>query len=367
MDLQRDPRIVLTLDAGGTNFVFSAMQGGREIIEPIQRPSFAEALPACLASIVEGFEAVKARLEAPPVAISFAFPGPADYPNGVIGDLNNLPAFRGGVPLGPMLQAHFGVPAFINNDGNLFAYGEALAGLLPEVNAKLAAAGLSKRFKNLFGVTLGTGFGGGLVVDGRLFLGDNAAGAEIWCMRNKLDPGCPAEEGVSIRAVRSAYAEAAGLPLEAAPDPKTIFHIAEGLAEGHRAAAREAFWRLGEVAGDTLANISAVVDSLVVVGGGLSGAASFILPPLVQEMNGTLRAKAGGTFPRLEVQAFNLEDPEHLARFVKGQEVQLPVPGTDRTATYDALKRIGVGVTRLGTSRATSVGAYAFALQALDR
>ena len=41
-------------------------------------------------------------LPRPPVAISFAFPGPADYPAGIIGDLANLPAFRGGVALGPM-------------------------------------------------------------------------------------------------------------------------------------------------------------------------------------------------------------------------------------------------------------------------
>ncbi len=61
------------------------------------------------------------------MAISFAFPGPADYIHGIIGDLPNFPAFRGGIALGPYLEERFGMPVFINNDGNLFAYGEAIA------------------------------------------------------------------------------------------------------------------------------------------------------------------------------------------------------------------------------------------------
>lgn len=69
---------------------------------------------------------MKRQLENEPVAISFAFPGPADYKNGVIGDLPNFPVFRGGVALGAFLEEEFGIPVYINNDGNLFAYGEAL-------------------------------------------------------------------------------------------------------------------------------------------------------------------------------------------------------------------------------------------------
>ena len=81
-----------------------------------------------------------------PVAISFAFPGPADYPNGIIGGyLPNLPSLRDGVALGPFLEEKFGVPVFINNDGDLYAYGEALGGVLPQVNAKLEYLGSSKR------------------------------------------------------------------------------------------------------------------------------------------------------------------------------------------------------------------------------
>ena len=112
MDYRNDKRIVMSLDAGGTNLVFSAIQGNEQIIEEIILPSNADNLDKCLSNIVEGFRQVKEKINAEPVAISFAFPGPADYPNGIIGDLGNLPAFRGGVALGPMLKEKFHLPVY---------------------------------------------------------------------------------------------------------------------------------------------------------------------------------------------------------------------------------------------------------------
>src|SRR5258708_4304444 len=153
-----DTRIVLTLDAGGTSFRFSATQRGRMLFERPSVPSHGDDLSRCIATLIDGFTEIKNRCPLPPAAISFAFPGPADYPAGIIGDLPNLPAFRGGVPLGPILSDRFGLPVYVNNDGNLFAYGEAIAGFLPFVNELLAQRGSRKRFKNLLGVTLGTGF-----------------------------------------------------------------------------------------------------------------------------------------------------------------------------------------------------------------
>ncbi len=107
MKLDSDSRIVMTLDAGGTNLRFAAIRGGKPVTETVALPSDGEDLERCLANIVEGFTKVKALCPEPPCAISFAFPGPADYPNGIIGDLGNLPGFRGGVALGPMLEEKF--------------------------------------------------------------------------------------------------------------------------------------------------------------------------------------------------------------------------------------------------------------------
>lgn len=163
-DFRNDSRIVLTLDAGGTNMVFSAMRGGEYIVDPITLPSNSNNLDLCLETMVLGFSTVLNSLEDKPVAISFAFPGPADYPNGIIGGyLPNFPSFRDGVALGPFLEDKFGIPVYINNDGDLYAFGEALGGALPDVNRRLAEAGSKKRYRNLIGYTFGTGFGLSLI------------------------------------------------------------------------------------------------------------------------------------------------------------------------------------------------------------
>jgi glucokinase len=364
---ETDSRIVMTLDAGGTNFRFTAIRGQQPVTETEHLPSEGGDLALCLKNIVEGFSRVKRRCPDPPVAISFAFPGPADYPNGVIGDLGNLPGFRGGVALGPMLEEQFGIPVFINNDGDLFAYGEAIAGFLPYVNGLLQAAGSPKRYRNLLGVTLGTGLGGGIVHHGELFLGDNSIAAEIWLLRHKLCPDMNAEEGASIRAVQRVYAEQAGMPRAAAPEPKVIFEIARGKQPGDRAAATEAFRRLGEVTGDAVAQALTLVDGLAVIGGGVSASWPLFLPALVAELNGDYIGPEGIRFRRLASMAFNLEDEDQRAQFLAGNRREIAVPGSRRTVRYDPVRRVGVGISRLGTSTAVAIGAYAFALNQLDQ
>jgi glucokinase len=365
-DYSEDRRTVMTLDAGGTNFVFSATQGNRAVVEPFTQPAHPAVLDDSLRGIVRGFERVASLAPSPPVAISFAFPGPCDYASGIVVAPNNLPAYRN-VALGPMLEDRFGLPVFINNDGDLFALGEATAGLLPHVNGLLAQAGSAKRFRNLLGFTLGTGFGCGIVHDGRLVAGDNSMSGEVWLFRNKLSPGTNVEEGVSIRAIKRAYAAGAGLSAEATPEPRVIADIAEGRSDGNAGAAREAFRRLGEVAGDAISLASTLIDGLVVIGGGMAASHRLFLPALVAEMNSNYETPAGVPFRRLVQVAFDLEDPPQLETFLRGRSIEVRVPGSDRDVVFDALHRVGVGVSRLGTSHATAIGAYAHALNQLSK
>ena len=175
---------VLTLDAGGTTFSFHAVDGQDDLCRPLVLPVNGKNLQSCIETMIQGFEHLKENVREDIAAISFAFPGPADYENGVIGDLGNLPGFRGGVPLGHILSRHFTLPVFINNDGNLFALGEAMAGFLPQVNRHLEEAYQKRRYRNLLAVTIGTGFGGGIVFDGQMLVGDCSAAGEIWLMRH---------------------------------------------------------------------------------------------------------------------------------------------------------------------------------------
>lgn len=364
-----DPRTVLTLDAGGTNFVFSAISGGRPVTDPVSLPAAGDNLKLCLERIAEGFEAVMALLPEPPTAISFAFPGPADYAHGIIGDLPNLPAFRGGVALGPYLEARFGMPVFINNDGSLFAYGESIAGALPQINDELAAAGSHKRYRNLLGLTLGTGFGCGAVVDGRLCRGDNGCGGDIWVFRNMRHTDMIVEESVSIRAVMRHYREFASSDFrDEKLTPKDIFDIAEGVRPGDQSAAHRAFEEMGTVAGDSIASALTIIDGAVVIGGGLAGAAKYFMPALVAQLNSTIGMWDGRNVPRMESRAFNMEDSAQHHSFINDpaiRSVRVPHYGTQVEYFFD--NRIPVMISSLGASRAISLGAWAFALNELDR
>lgn len=309
---------------------------------------------------------MKKQLKQNPVAISFAFPGPADYEHGVIGDLPNFPGFRGGVALGRFLEKTFGIPVFINNDGNLFAYGEALAGVLPELNAKLEDAGSKRRFRNLIGITLGTGFGAGVVIDRNLLTGDNGCGGDLWNFRNLYHSEMIAEENVSIRAVKREYFKISG---EAEKDltPKDIYEIATNQREGNKDAAVESFSRLGHALGDALAAALTLIDGIVVIGGGLSGASDYILPAMFEELNHKFGTYSGDSFNRLQMKVLHLDEKNQLEELLKDDFEKVRVYGTDESVDYMQTKKTAIAVSRLGASRAISLGAYAFALNELDK
>lgn len=360
-----DNRIVITLDAGGTNLVFGAMRGCNYITEPLTLPSNAHNLDLCLETMVLGFRTVIDSLEEQPVAISFAFPGPADYPKGIIGGyLPNFPSFREGVALGPYLEHVFGLPVFINNDGDLFAYGEALCGALPQINRRLKESGSGKRYKNLLGYTFGTGFGVGLVVNGGLNRGDNSC-VETFCLPHKTKQGIIVEEGVAIRAIKRVYAENSG-EYNHNLEPKDICEIAEGKREGNVEAAKKAFAEFGRTAGDAMAVAAQLVDGIIVIGGGITAAHKYFMPSLLDELRSEFSTLGGDTVRRVQMQVFDLDNPEEFAVFAKGNTRKIKVRGTDMEVEYDDMKRIGVCISALGASRAISAGAYAFALSKID-
>lgn len=360
-----DNRIVVTLDAGGTNLVFGAMRACEYISKPITYPSNASDLDLCLDTMVKGFREVIDSLDEAPVAISFAFPGPADYPNGIIGGyLPNFPSFREGVALGPYLQKEFGIPVFINNDGDLFAFGEALCGALPELNRRLAEAGSRKRYRNMLGYTFGTGFGIGVVVNGELNRGDNSC-VETFCLPHKTKDGVITEEGVAIRAIKRVYSEVSG-DHDHDLEPKEICEIADGVREGDREAARRAFAEFGETAGDAMATAAQLIDGIIVIGGGITGARHHILPSLIKELRADLNTLDGERVRRVQMEVFDLDDPEEFEKFAAGNRKAIKVRGTDMTVEYDDMKRIGVTFSKLGASKAISAGAYAFALSKID-
>ena len=361
-----DNRIVITLDAGGTNLVFGAMRGCEFIVDPVTIPSRADNLELCLQSMVNGFKTIIDLLDEKPVAISFAFPGPADYPNGIVGGfLPNFPSFRDGVALGPFLEEKFGLPVFINNDGDLFAFGEAMAGALPEINKRVAELGSKKQYKNILGYTFGTGLGIGSVIDGRLNLGNNAC-IETFCLPSAKDHDIMAEDFAAIRAVTREYNRLAGTN-DTTLTPKDICEIADGTREGDREAALESFRLFGEAAGDAMATAVTITDSLIVIGGGLTGAARYIMPSLLKTLRSTIHTINGEQLQRVQMSVFDLDDEFEFVKFAQGDARELKVYGSDKVVTYDPMKRTGVMISKLGASKAISIGAYSYALSQIDQ
>lgn len=108
--------------------------------------------------------------------IGIGTPGIADNDNGTIPYSNNLDFHD--VPVREYIQTHINKPVYVANDANAAAYGEFVAGA-------------AKGSKNAVCITLGTGVGAGIIVDGKLLTGSNHAGAELGHMVIEVDgPQC---------------------------------------------------------------------------------------------------------------------------------------------------------------------------------
>jgi len=190
---------------------------------------------------------------------------------------------------------------------------------------------------------------------------------EIWLMRNRVSPEENVEEYASIRGVQRVYRQQSGIMKEDVPSPKEIYEIAIGKITGNRIAAIEAFKQVGQVVGDAISNAITLLDGIVVIGGGLSGASSILLPFIIEEMNNPFVKEDGTTIERLMAEIYNLDDENEITRFVKNSSKEIVVFGTNKKVKYDLSKRIGVGITKIGTSKAIAIGAYTFALTKLDK
>jgi glucokinase len=157
----------LGIDIGGTNLSLGLVEGGK-IIHEIHTPSFRpemtldETLDYLADQICLVFRPDTER-------IGIGVPSVVDVKKGIVYDTQNIPSWVE-VPLKERLEARFGVPVAVNNDANCFAmgvYGTYPADAKPET---------------LVVVTLGTGVGMGIVIDGQLFCGANCGAGELGCL-----------------------------------------------------------------------------------------------------------------------------------------------------------------------------------------
>jgi glucokinase len=90
------------------------------------------------------------------------------------------------------------------------------------------------------------------------------------------------------------------------------------------------------------------------------------MPAVMKAMNGHYAFPPNKPMVRLIQRAYNLEDEAERKAFLEKTGREVAVPGTGRTQYYDDQPKTAVGISRLGTSRAIALGAYAFALDRLN-
>ena len=156
------------IDLGGTNIVSGVLNENYEIISkastktncPRPDTEIADDMAMVALNAIKNADLTVDDIE----WIGVGTPGIANNKTGVIEYSNNLGFLN--TPMVKYIQNHIKKPVFIENDANAAAYGEFVAGSAKGAN-------------NAVCITLGTGVGGGIIIDGKIYSGSNSAGAEI--------------------------------------------------------------------------------------------------------------------------------------------------------------------------------------------
>ncbi len=135
----------------------------------------------------------------------------------------------------------------------------------------------------------------------------------------------------------------------------------------YQEAAMYSFKKYGFSLGEAIANIVTMIDGLVVIGGGISNSYDLFMPFCMEILQGKMKTYDGKFMPRLPVKFFDYENSWDYIYFLSGKQKRIKVPFSDKGVTYDNEKRIAIGKSILGTSKAVAIGAYAFAINQIDK
>lgn len=273
--------LVLGIDLGGTDCKFGIVDAQGRVIHSSKNPTRSELGPE---GVIDGMANHARNLLAghKVKSIGVGVPGPMSSRLGIVFETPNLPGWVN-VPAQKMLEDRLQLPVTLNNDANSAAYGEYWAG---------AAAGVDMECFVLF--TLGTGVGGGIIFDGKLYVGPDDTAGELGHMCiNFNGPKC----GCGSNGCLEAYASATAIRREVkdalAAGTKTLIQIPEGSEEDFGAKvvydaamagdafAIDLFARVGDALGVAAATVINMLNpEMIAYGGALANAGDFIFEPL---------------------------------------------------------------------------------------
>jgi glucokinase len=190
------------IDLGGTKIQTVVVDSSGTVLGEARQPTPTSGGPADVAeAMVEALREAAAKAGAEPeelAGVGVGSPGDADGKTGVVSNARNLPGWEGGFPLGETLAEALGTPVRIGNDVQVAVEGEH-------------RLGAGREFDSLLGVWWGTGVGGGIVLDGRPWLGRGAAGEIGHVVVKRGGAKCPCGR----KGCMEAYAGRAAMEAEA--------------------------------------------------------------------------------------------------------------------------------------------------------
>ena len=153
------------VDLGGTN-VRAALVDGIKVIRKEKASCPAKGTQE---EVIKAIEALIEPLICDDVtSIGIGVPSVVDTGKGIVYNVANIPSWQE-VHLKEIFEKRFGIPVHINNDANCFSLGES-------------RFGQGRGYKDVVGITLGTGVGSGIIINGHLYEGRNAGAGEIGCL-----------------------------------------------------------------------------------------------------------------------------------------------------------------------------------------
>lgn len=256
------PTQVLGIDLGGTAIKLGRFSQDGTCLQSL---SVATPQPATPEAVVDVMVQAIAQLDAEQsIAIGVGTPGPVDASGRIARVAINLKQWHD-VPLADWLEAKTGRPTILANDANCAGLGEAWLGA-------------GRRFRNLILLTLGTGVGGAIILDGKLFTGHQGAAGELGLITLNPD-GSECNSG--NRGSLEQYVSVGAIRRRTGLEPAEVGALAQA---GDLDALT--FWQsYGADLGTGLASLIYVLTpEVIVIGGGVSASAEFFFPSVQAEI-----------------------------------------------------------------------------------
>lgn len=275
---------ILVVDLGGTQIRAARCTPEGQMEERVAIPTLAAQGPEVVLDRIRQAIRMVWPKEGPVTALALSAPGPVDAHRGVVRFTPNIPGWKD-VPLRDLMADAFGVPTFVANDANLAALGEFRFG---------AGQGV----RDLIYLTVSTGIGGGIIVDGRLYEGGQGLGGEVGHM--VVEPngplcGCGGYGCLEAVASGTAIAREARAALErgasslltgmvSSPEAVTARDVAEAAARGDDLS-RRILAHAGTYIGLALVSLMYLFNpALFIIGGSVANAGDLLFDPIQQTM-----------------------------------------------------------------------------------